>query len=925
MERDNLKNFSYVYSCDLDINLQIKIGTIEGNLTKSYFKKTFSSKILDSIYIYDENVSELFVTAQVFLKEKPLSLISQTSYKNFNNRWSWNEIVFLPIYYSQLPIDAQIIFNIWDCNGAFKDISIGEARVDIFEINGLLQQGVLDLKLNENEVNISKSSQLTDIKKQYRDKDFPKVEWLDRLTFREIEILNEQERKMCDSIFLVVEFPPFSCDNQHISVVYYDKGYDIAYQIKNPKFVIIPDPQISKENLSEFKHHALTRGSNSISSDLDLKPSTVVRDKLLNIVNYPPFAILNSEEQDLVWKYRYHLKQNNKALSKLLQSVKWNNPYESKQALQLMNEWQPVDVENALELLTPRFRMKAVRKYAVSRLAKSKDEDLSSYLLQLVQALRYENLNDIKSGLMPISDSNIGPMADADTSQENKPSDANEDKSVNSNNNDETYKRDKETSSKTSLLKTQDLATFLIDRASRNSTLANYFYWYLHVECEEQTSLHNQNSLNVTFQATAIASTPIQTMISTDAIKSPARNFRRRSSELVEEKSISNNELDSKENSEGSGDFKVNEEVEDIRHNNTERVAEIYVTVMKRFYQKLVGLGDRGLLRRSILSRQQYFVDKLCTVVNCVTKENTNRKKKQERLIALLCEENDSKRAINFSNFDPLPLPLDPEITVRAIIPQETFIFKSALMPCKYTFKTVDSKEYKLIFKHGDDLRQDQLILQIIKLMDKLLQQENLDLKLTAYKVLATSTKHGLVQFIESCSIAEILSNEGSIQNYFRRFAPSDKDPYGIKNNVMETYIKSCAGYCVITYILGIGDRHFDNLLITKTGKLFHIDFGYILGRDPKPMPPPMKLSKEMVEAMGGTTSKHYQNFKKLCYTAFLHLRRHANLIMNLFSLMLDANIPDICLERERTVKKDSLKKSRYGIARKDWNRNKVV
>ena len=30
-------------------------------------------------------------------------------------------------------------------------------------------------------------------------------------------------------------------------------------------------------------------------------------------------------------------------------------------------------------------------------------------------------------------------------------------------------------------------------------------------------------------------------------------------------------------------------------------------------------------------------------------------------------------------------------------------------------------------------------------------------------------------------------------------------------------------------------------------GKLFHIDFGYILGRDPKPFPPPMKLSKEMV------------------------------------------------------------------------------
>lgn len=81
-----------------------------------------------------------------------------------------------------------------------------------------------------------------------------------------------------------------------------------------------------------------------------------------------------------------------------------------------------------------------------------------------------------------------------------------------------------------------------------------------------------------------------------------------------------------------------------------------------------------------------------------------------------------------------------------------------------------------------------------------------------------------------------------------------------------------------------------------------------------------MKLSKEMVEAMGGVHSEHYQQFRKLCYTTFLHLRRysivssrvreknlsslihnqsiihcrsfliyfrHANLILNLFALMV--------------------------------------
>ena len=75
--------------------------------------------------------------------------------------------------------------------------------------------------------------------------------------------------------------------------------------------------------------------------------------------------------------------------------------------------------------------------------------------------------------------------------------------------------------------------------------------------------------------------------------------------------------------------------------------------------------------------------------------------------------------------------------------------------------------------------------------------------------------------------------------------------------------------------------------------KIFHIDFGYILGVDPKPLYPDIRLTPEMIDALGGKNSIYYSKFKEYCGKAYNCLRRHSNLFFILLS-SLDSIKPEI-------------------------------
>lgn len=89
-----------------------------------------------------------------------------------------------------------------------------------------------------------------------------KVDWLDRLTFREIELVNEREKRLSNNLYLNVEFPFIHFDQIEHAVVYFEHSADRYYLFQPvPSLVTVPDPEMGLENLVEAKHHQLARST----------------------------------------------------------------------------------------------------------------------------------------------------------------------------------------------------------------------------------------------------------------------------------------------------------------------------------------------------------------------------------------------------------------------------------------------------------------------------------------------------------------------------------------------------------------------------------------------------------------------------------------------------------------------------------------
>ena len=118
----------------------------------------------------------------------------------------------------------------------------------------------------------------------------------------------------------------------------------------------------------------------------------------------------------------------------------------------------------------------------------------------------------------------------------------------------------------------------------------------------------------------------------------------------------------------------------------------------------------------------------------------------------------------------------------------------------------------------------------------------------------------------------------------------------------VQNFIISTAAYCVASYVLGLGDRHNDNLMMTKSGHFFHIDFGHILGNFKSKMGvkrerAPFVFTPAMKAVMAA--EGQYELFCDLCCDVYNILREHSVLLVSLFSLAIPCNLPELQKEQD--------------------------
>jgi len=209
-----------------------------------------------------------------------------------------------------------------------------------------------------------------------------------------------------------------------------------------------------------------------------------------------------------------------------------------------------------------------------------------------------------------------------------------------------------------------------------------------------------------------------------------------------------------------------------------------------------------------------------------------------------------------------------------------------------------DTSIYEIVAfmaKSNDDLRQEVFVMQMIHYFESVFAKSNLPIWLKTYRILSTSKSTGLIEVLTNATSIDGLKKSdkypevGGMRAYFEQTygKPTSKSFLAAQRN----FVRSLAGYSLVSYLLGLKDRHNGNIMIDTRGHLIHIDFGFAFGMAPghewSLERAPFKLTKDYIDVMGGTSSESFKEFQKLFVNGFKAARSNSLTALGLVEIMM--------------------------------------
>jgi len=250
-------------------------------------------------------------------------------------------------------------------------------------------------------------------------------------------------------------------------------------------------------------------------------------------------------------------------------------------------------------------------------------------------------------------------------------------------------------------------------------------------------------------------------------------------------------------------------------------------------------------------------------------------------------------------------------------------------LSCKNVDDAVGDQNTIIMFKTGDDLRQDILTLQVLRVMDKIWLDRGLNLRLLPYNVVSTGDGQGMVEIVLNSRTTTYIHTKygGGPQKGARDITTHLKYIEDVNNNnitqinkARDIYSRSCAGYCIASYVMGLGDRHPSNIMVRNKGELFHIDFSHFLGnfKSQQIIGDYVKWQREVAPFVflpaykycinyGNKDEPKYTEFISFAVNAYLALRQRHRLLINLFILMLPSKMPELIQKDHINYLRDQL------------------